>query len=60
MAALGADTWRRRSHRPIDRTDSKSLYNMKTFAVKYLPGISMLGLWFASLLWLVSRIISTL
>jgi len=33
---------------------------MKTFAVKYLPGISMLGLWFASLLWVVSRIISTL
>lgn len=33
---------------------------MKLFVTKYLPGISMLGLWFASLLWVVSRIITTL
>lgn len=33
---------------------------MKLFVTKYLPGISMLGLWFASLLWLASRILSTL
>jgi len=33
---------------------------MKLFLTKYLPGISMLGLWFASLLWIGSRIISTL
>lgn len=33
---------------------------MKIFFTKYLPGISMLGLWFASLLWVVSRLLSTL
>jgi len=33
---------------------------MKIFVTKYLPGISMLGIWFASLLWVVTRIFSTL
>lgn len=33
---------------------------MKLFCTKYLPGISMLGLWFASLLWVVTRILTTL
>lgn len=33
---------------------------MKIFVTKYLPGISLLGLWFASVLWLASRLISTL
>jgi len=33
---------------------------MRLFVKQYLPGIFMLGLWFASFLWLASRLISAL
>lgn len=33
---------------------------MRLFVKQYLQGIFLLGLWFASLLWLVSRLISAL